>query len=211
MFYYLYQITNKINGKKYVGVHKTKDLDDEYMGSGKILRHAIEKYGIENFEKSILEMFTTSEDMFSREKEIVNEEFLSRDDVYNIRRGGSGGFDYINKNRLNGAIVHSRKGNKNSFYGKTHTEETKAIIREHRLNQIMPLRTIEHNEKIRQSLIGKKHTEERKRKVSEANKGKVAYNKGIPAPIFYCTYCNRNIAGASNFSRWHGNNCKLKE
>lgn len=98
MHYYLYRITNKVNGKIYVGVHKTKSLDDGYMGSGKVIRSAIKKHGIENFQKEILETFDTAAEMYEREKQIVNEEFLSRDDVYNLRRGGHGGFEYINSN-----------------------------------------------------------------------------------------------------------------
>lgn len=100
MFYYLYEIRNNLNGKIYVGVHKTMDLEDGYMGSGKILRAAIAKYGAENFTKTILEHFESKEEMYSREKEIVTEEFLAREYTYNLRRGGLGGFDYINKNGL---------------------------------------------------------------------------------------------------------------
>ena len=100
MFYYLYEIRNLINDNIYVGVHKTTDMDDGYMGSGKILKRAIHKYGSENFQKTILEMFDDQEQMFQREEEIVNDEFLLREDTYNLRRGGSGGFDYINKNGL---------------------------------------------------------------------------------------------------------------
>lgn len=100
MFYYMYQIKNKVNGKIYVGVHKTSDMNDGYMGSGKVIRAAINKHGIENFDKTILEIFESSEEMFMREKEVVTEDFLLRDDVYNLRRGGSGGFDYINKQGL---------------------------------------------------------------------------------------------------------------
>ena len=90
-YYYLYQITNKLNGKIYVGVHQTDNLDDDYMGSGTLLKRAQEKYGLENFEKTILQTFDNEEDMFSAEAEIVNEGFLLREDVYNLALGGCGG------------------------------------------------------------------------------------------------------------------------
>lgn len=101
MFYYLYEVKNKINGKIYVGVHKTDDMNDGYMGSGRVIKKAIEKYGLDNFEKTILETFVSEEQMFLREKEFVDDDFLSRDDVYNLRRGGLGGFDHINKLGIN--------------------------------------------------------------------------------------------------------------
>jgi group I intron endonuclease len=85
---YLYQITNLINNKIYIGVHKTDRLDDGYMGSGTKIIRAIEKYGIENFRKEILEFFDTYEDALDKERCIVNEEFLQREDVYNINLGG---------------------------------------------------------------------------------------------------------------------------
>ena len=104
MHYYLYEIRNNLNGKIYVGVHKAKSLDDGYMGSGKIIRRAIMKHGISNFSKVILETFENAEAMYAREKEVVSKEFLEREDVYNLRRGGFGGFEYINKNNL--GVVH---------------------------------------------------------------------------------------------------------
>ncbi len=97
MHYYLYQITNNLNGKIYIGVHKTQNLDDGYMGSGKVIKSAIEKYGVDNFTKIILATFENAVDMFAKEKEMVTDEFLLREDTYNLRRGGYGGFDHINK------------------------------------------------------------------------------------------------------------------
>lgn len=101
MFYTIYKITNQIDGKIYIGSHKTKDLNDSYMGSGKYLKYAQEKYGIENFTKEILHVFDAPEEMYAKEAEIVTEEFLALENTYNLKVGGFGGFDYVNYSKLN--------------------------------------------------------------------------------------------------------------
>jgi hypothetical protein len=53
-YYTIYKTTNLINGKIYIGKHETSDLNDTYMGSGKVLMNAIKKYGKDSFKKEIL-------------------------------------------------------------------------------------------------------------------------------------------------------------
>lgn len=48
----IYKTTNLINNKTYIGQHNGKISN--YLGSGKLLKQAIKKYGKENFDKYIL-------------------------------------------------------------------------------------------------------------------------------------------------------------
>jgi hypothetical protein len=96
MFYTIYKITNKINNKIYIGKHQTENLQDGYMGSGKLISAAIKKYGLENFEKEILFVFSSKDEMNEKEREIVTEDFCRRMDTYNITSGGDGGWNYVN-------------------------------------------------------------------------------------------------------------------
>lgn len=99
--YSVYKVTNKINGKIYIGVHKSIDINDDYKGSGLIVRQAHKKYGKENFDKEIIKTFETKEEAYFLEKSLVDKDFILLDTNYNIKLGGEGGWDFINKNGLN--------------------------------------------------------------------------------------------------------------
>lgn len=57
--YIIYQTTNILNNKIYIGMHKTSDLNDKYLGSGKLLNLAIQKYGRDNFTRKYFLYLTT--------------------------------------------------------------------------------------------------------------------------------------------------------
>ena len=93
MHYLIYKTTCTINGKYYVGKHKTKDRDDDYLGSGKLLLAAIEKYGRENFVREIILECSTEDEMNLAEKILVVPDIEVN---YNLCPGGQGGWGYIN-------------------------------------------------------------------------------------------------------------------
>ena len=161
--YYIYRITNKINGKTYIGQHKYKKLDDSYQGSGKRLWEAYRKYGIENFEKQIL-VFNISKkehaDLLEKTFIAAEREKVGKENCYNISDGGEGG----------------------NFKGRKHSEETKRKISEAKKGKP---RSEETKKKLSEAHKGKpawnkgKHaSEETKKKISEALRGQAAWNKG---------------------------------
>lgn len=95
MKYTVYKTTNLLNGKIYIGKHQTNNPDDDYLGSGDAFLAAKEKYGKENFKKEVLFVFDTEAEMNAKEAELVTEEFVNRNDNYNLCPGGKGGFGFI--------------------------------------------------------------------------------------------------------------------
>ena len=103
MYHFIYKTTNLINGKIYIGAHSTDNINDSYLGSGSILHKAITKYGRESFQREIIHFCETPDELYQLESEIVNEEFIARDDVYNVTLGGGGNpllGQYVVENKL---------------------------------------------------------------------------------------------------------------
>jgi group I intron endonuclease len=183
MFYTIYKITNKINGKIYIGKHQTKDLNDDYMGSGKLILAAIKKYGIENFEKEILFKFNNEADMNTKEAELVTEDFVKEDGNYNLCPGGHGGFGYINSSGknlygMNGKTSNVsdnlKRGREKQEYLRNNDKQWSENVR---LKISDGLKDWHRNNE--NPFKNKKHTDETKEKISVANKGNLPWNKGI--------------------------------
>ena len=119
---YIYLITNQVNNKIYVGKHHTDNLDDGYMGSGKLIKKAIQKYGIENFTKEYLAFCDTEEKLNWFEKFYIKK-YKAREVGYNLTDGGDGVTGlYGDKNPMYG--VH-RFGKDAPNYGNRYSTETK--------------------------------------------------------------------------------------
>ena len=223
MYGYIYITTNKVNNKRYIGQHKG-DFDSKYYGSGKIISNAILKYGTENFVVEILEKCDSKEELNKREKWWIKHfNAVENKSFYNIAKGGEGGHTIAGYNEEQKAIYSrnmsnalkgrvftdehkmkiskslknanlDRHGKNNSFYGKTHSEETKRKISE----TLSKRRGYKHSEETKRKIseshkgktvsletrkkmseittmrnLGSKHSEETKRKISESNKVKV--------------------------------------
>ena len=168
MYYLLYQTTNLINCKIYVGVHQTEDLNDGYFGSGIALKAAIKKYGLENFIWDILKYCNDEDDMFEWEAKCVDETFVTRKDTYNMMTGGLGGRKLsiearqnISKGRSNPSQA-TREKLRIAATGKTHSEETKK-----RISIVSSNPSLETRRKISEAGKGRIFSSEHKRKLSE--------------------------------------------
>lgn len=89
-FHIIYKTTNLINGKIYVGLHSTDNINDGYLGSGWVLKSAIKKYGRENFKRDVLLVLSNREEAREVESLLVDKEFASRQGTYNLQEGGMG-------------------------------------------------------------------------------------------------------------------------
>ncbi|WP_100007901.1 NUMOD3 domain-containing DNA-binding protein [Escherichia coli] len=160
-FHYVYHTTIKSNrsGKiyHYVGKRTTTNLDDGYVGSGKVIKMMKRKNKesetpIYEFEVVRSKLFDTAEEAFECEILLVEaaREKWGRGVCLNLAPGGVGGFD---------------GGEHHPFYGKHHKPESRAKMSASRMR--------EKNHRYGKPSImkGKKHTPEAIAKISAASRG----------------------------------------
>lgn len=195
----IYKTTNLKNGKIYIG--KDTHNDPSYLGSGKLLRQAIKKYGKETFTKEILEECTGT-NINEREIFWINYyQSRERGMGYNIASGGSGG-DTISShpNKIEIGLRHSERmkgrpqhnenrkpcssetreklskasfGENNPMFGKSHSITTKEKISLKQKQRDPSTRLMSENtkQKIAKANTGKKLSDHTKRKISITNTG----------------------------------------
>jgi hypothetical protein len=167
-YHFIYKTTNLLSGKYYIGMHSTDSIKDGYLGSGKRLRYSINKYGVENHKREILEFVGSRKELIAREKEIVNLNEIAKEECLNLKAGGEGGFISIEQQRqrsIAGGKAFSKKIKED--------EEFKNIFKENNSKRLINdykngLREIKYF----YDWNGKKHSEESKKKISESKKGK---------------------------------------
>ena len=106
--FYIYLTTNTKNNKEYIGAHESIN-SNQYLGSGIILKRAITKYGVETFDNLIIGRFRSREIMYWIEKMLVDEEYVSRADTYNLKVGGKGGWTNASEMGKKGATIRDEK------------------------------------------------------------------------------------------------------
>jgi hypothetical protein len=183
MKYTVYKVINQINGKEYIGKHQTDNPNDDYLGSGKNLRRAIEKHGRCNFEKEILHIFDTEEEMNAKESELVTEEYISRKDTYNLCPGGHGGFGYVNnskeKSNWNRNVSKSVKERYGQHFYSTIAKNRFAQMTEEEYRAFCD-QTGEHLKKCRCDWTDKKHSEKTKQQMSDIQRTVDRFGKSNP-------------------------------
>lgn len=209
MHYYLYIITNLVNNKTYIGVHQTRNLNDGYMGSGKNIQAAILKYGKESFKKEIIEFFSSAEEMYDKERQIVNEEFIQRRDNYNLAIGGLGGSIVQNRKAFNQShSIESREKISRSLSGRILSETHKTNVSKHHWAKRDPEAQRDHAIKATTFIKGVKKTNEIKDKISAGMKGKINNPNGRKFSIVECPHCQKQ-GNEFAMKRWHFDKCKF--
>lgn len=166
---FIYITTNMVNGMKYLG---QKSFDDNYkwpnyLGSGKVFKNALKKYGKENFSRNIVCFCDSLEELNQTEYELsVFLDVVESPGWYNLCYGGGVPSGYVITDETRSKMSEAQKarwtdelrqelsekmsGDGNPFYGKHHSEEVRL--------------------KLSEQHIGMKVSDEVKKKISEANK-----------------------------------------
>lgn len=163
---FIYITTNLINGRRYVRQKIFSDKKThtkswvDYLGSGTILKQAIEKERKENFSREIVYVSYNAEDLNKAEKQYTDFfDAKDNEDWYNLAGGGD-----------------VRAGKDNPNYGKPVSKETREKLRQVHLGR---KNTPEHNEHIRQAKMGDKNPMYRKHSWNNGLKLPPSWNKGI--------------------------------
>lgn len=142
-YIFVYQTICEVNNKSYIGVHRTKNINDGYIGGGirsestigkegqhkknNQFHNAVRKYGYNSFKRYELDFFDTYEEALMEEKRIVDLKWVKSKDNYNSALGGRGSTHDWMSDEQRQAIREKYKGELNHRYGKM-AENAKKVI-----------------------------------------------------------------------------------
>ena len=237
MTIFVYKVLNLVNGKFYIGVHEG-ELSDDYMGSGKAIRAAIKKHGVENFERQILKTFDCKEDAYAYEKEVVTPELIESRLCYNLNVGGKGGWYHVDHSgdnnpmkrpdvaaKVSASIKASMTdeerarrsermkkmradGTVTKPSGWKHSEEAKAKIKAKRALQTNTTKGLRYFDS--DETKAKKKLAAQKRVAEGRDMGALTRGKKFNMKMVQCPHCGLEGKGG-NMTRYHFDNCKKKE
>lgn len=208
MIGYIYKITNKLNGKVYVGQHTSEEFDEEYWGSGTLIVKSIEKHKAigdfpECFDREVLQWCETLDELNFYETYWIEKLNCRIPNGYNIMYGG---FNHQCPPEVREKIINTKRLHPTKRKDYTVTEETRLKISKSVSRVTSGAGNINY---------GKQLSEETRKKISVSlsskcwvnngedslcvlkseldnylssgyeigslfNKGKPAYNKGVP-------------------------------
>lgn len=127
--YIVYCHTNKINGKKYIGItgdslQKRAGLNGSYYKGCTYFYNAIQKYGWENFNHEILFQNLTKEEASQKEFKLIDL-YNTTDHKYgyNLREGGYTGYTFTVSEQTRKKISQALKGTKKPQIWYQHRKE----------------------------------------------------------------------------------------
>lgn len=175
-YYIIYKTTCNINNKFYIGQHRTNNLNDTYLGSGKLLNEDINKYGPQNFTKEILFVYDNFDDMNNKEIDIVTPEFVAREDTYNMIVGGQ--IDDYQARQLGGVITNQKKLEKGNFHSNGWENKSEKEIQDIHKKRALTLKRKYNSGELINPFKGKHHSKEtiEKIKLGVSNKQKGVNN-----------------------------------
>ena len=172
MYGVVYKITNTRNGKPYVG-QTTRPIKERFREHARcrksLIGKAIRKYGAENFTFEVLEECENAEQLNEREIFWIAELNCKSPNGYNISDGGEGHMGWTHTPEACAKISATNRGEKNPFYGKHHTDETKAKMSAAKCGRKLSPET---RAKISAAKCGRKFSPETRAKISAANSGR---------------------------------------
>jgi len=180
-YYIIYSVKCFVNNKIYVGWHATNNFNDNYLGSGKLIKAAVRKYGAANFEKQILE-FCSENNWQEREIYWINKLNSIYPNGFNLTKGGDGKVGVKASLQTKNLMSKQRKGVSQlqrfiNVYGEKEGKTRFEIyITNQKKSRKGKPKSEETKLKLSQSHKGKNHkkmSQETKNKISQSNKGRV--------------------------------------